>query len=118
MKHKQGQKQCHLLRNINCFQTIQNYTLHIWRLTNEYNVLRPREWKERVSGLMLLYQEDVIDNVKDGYVGNLPDERVWTLSSSLMFSLTVFTTIGKAISPQNVDNIKIFIFSRLRKSDS
>ena len=53
-------------------QTIQNYTEHIWRLTNQYNVLQPREWKERVSNVMLDYQLEVIDNVKSGYVGNLP----------------------------------------------
>ena len=107
-------------------QTIQNYTEHIWRLTNQYNVLQPREWKERVSDVMLDYQLEVIDNVRSGYVGNLPGkpedlsrlrqmsqcdlmrnaaqnywilsilgEKVWTLSSSLMFSLTIFTTIGK-----------------------
>ena len=53
-------------------QTIQNYTEHIWRLTNQYNVLQPREWKERVSDVMLDYQLEVIDNVRSGYVGNLP----------------------------------------------
>ena len=76
------------------FQTIQNFTQHIWLVTTEYNVLRPREWRGRVSELMLDYQEEVITNVKAGYVGNLPGERVWTLSSALLFSLTVFTTIG------------------------
>ena len=54
------------------FQTIQNYTEHIWRLTNQYNVLQPEEWKDRVSDVMLDYQLEVIDNVRSGYVGNLP----------------------------------------------
>ena len=84
-------------------QTLHNYTQRIWELTSQYNVLQPAEWRQRVSGLMLLYQEDVIDNVKRGYIGNLPGERVWTLSSALMFSLTVFTTIGYGnLTPRTV----------------
>ena len=58
-------------------QTIQNYTEHIWRLTNQYNVLQPREWKERVSDVMLDYQLEVIDNVRSGYVGNLPGKLIF-----------------------------------------
>ena len=77
--------------------------MHIWSVTTEYNVLRPREWKVRVDELMLSYQEEVIANVKGGYVGNLPGERVWTLSSALLFSLTVFTTIGYGnLTPRTV----------------
>ena len=77
--------------------------MHIWSVTTEYNVLRPREWKVRVDQLMLNYQEEVIANVKGGYVGNLPGERVWTLSSALLFSLTVFTTIGYGnLTPRTV----------------
>ena len=84
-------------------QTLHNYTQRIWELTSQYNVLQPAEWRHRVSGLMLLYQEDVIENVKRGYIGNLPGERVWTLSSALMFSLTVFTTIGYGnLTPRTV----------------
>ena len=30
-----------------------NYTHHIWLVTNEYNVLRPKQWKEKVSDMVL-----------------------------------------------------------------
>ena len=69
----------------------------IWQLTDEYNVLQPRQWRDKVSHLILAYQEDVVVNIKNGYIGNLPGEQVWTLSSSMMFCLTVFTTIGRQI---------------------
>ena len=64
-----------LIKYLVTCQTIQNYTEHIWRLTNQYNVLQPREWKERVSDVMLDYQLEVIDNVRSGYVGNLPGKK-------------------------------------------
>ena len=47
-----------------------------------------------MSHLILEYQEDVVLNIKNGYVGNLPGEQVWTVSSAMMFCLTIFTTIG------------------------
>ena len=44
--------------------------------------------------LFLRFQDQVVRNVQNGYIGNDPGVRVWTFSSSLMFSLTIFTTIG------------------------
>jgi len=72
----------------------ENYTHHIWLVTNQYNVLRPKQWKERVGDIVLSFQEQAVKNVQNGYIGNDPGVRVWTFSSALMFSLTIFTTIG------------------------
>ena len=30
----------------------ENFTHHIWMVTNEYNVLRPKQWKEKVTNLV------------------------------------------------------------------
>lgn len=72
----------------------ENFTHHIWMVTNEYNVLRPKQWKEKVTNLVQSFQGQVVHNVQNGYIGNDPGVKVWTFSSSLMFSLTIFTTIG------------------------
>ena len=36
-----------------------------------------------------------VENVRKGYTGNDVGVKIWTFSAALMFSLTVFTTIGK-----------------------
>ena len=43
---------------------------------------------------LVRFQGQVVRQVREGYTGNDPGVRVWTFSSSLMYSLTVFTTIG------------------------
>ena len=42
------------------------------------------------------FEQETVENVKRGYTGNDPGVKIWTFSAALMFSLTVFTTIGKS----------------------
>jgi hypothetical protein len=44
---------------------------------------------------LFCFQSEVVLNVRRGYTGTDPGVPVWTFSSALMYSLTVFTTIGK-----------------------
>ena len=67
----------------------------LWVVTRQYNVLRPAEWKLRVHTLLADYQSQVVRSVGRGFLGNEPGVPVWTFSSALMYSLTIFTTIGR-----------------------
>ncbi len=37
----------------------------------------------------------MVKNIRRGYTGSDPGVRVWTFSSSLMYAITIFTTIGR-----------------------
>lgn len=67
----------------------------LWNITLHTNVLYGDDWKHSADEMVKEFQVDVIRNVHRGYTGTEPGVRIWTFTSSLMYSLTVFTTIGK-----------------------
>ena len=73
----------------------KEFAADLWNVTLHTNVLYGREWRESAEKMLAEFQERVVDNVRGGYTGTDPGVRIWTFSSSLMYSLTVFTTIGK-----------------------
>ena len=52
-------------------------------------------WKRSAVVLTRQFQEEAVRNIKLGYTGADPGVRIWTYESALMYSITVFTTIGK-----------------------
>ena len=68
----------------------------LWNITMRTNVLFGDEWRYMTKNLLLEFQNETVSNVRVcGYTGNDVDVKIWTFSAALMFSLTVFTTIGK-----------------------
>ena len=60
-----------------------------------YNVLEPDITRAQVSAIIQEFQTGVVGRVREGYTGREPGHQIWTFSSSLMFSLAIFTTIGQ-----------------------
>ena len=60
-----------------------------------YNVLEPRLTRALVAAVIQDFQAGAVERVREGYTGREPGHQTWTFSTSLMFSLAVFTTIGQ-----------------------
>ena len=60
-----------------------------------YNVLEPPLIRALVSSVIQDFQTDAVERVREGYTGREPGHQIWTFSTSLMFSLAIFTTIGQ-----------------------
>ncbi len=67
----------------------------LWNVTMEKNVFDRDDWSVAADALIRRFQSDAVDNIRRGYTGTEPGVRIWTFSSALMYSLTIFTTIGK-----------------------
>ena len=73
----------------------QNFTSEVWEITYYYNTLDKESWLNETNELLYKFQNDTVENIIRGYTGTDVGVKVWTFSSALMYSLTVFTTIGK-----------------------
>lgn len=76
---------------------LRNLTVHqLWNITDKFNVLYKENWTEMVSKELLVFQQQLVRAVKDGFEGHEDTHRAqWTLSGSFLYSLTVITTIGE-----------------------
>ena len=52
-----------------------------------------RQWRNRTMVVIMSYQADMVHLLHQGYDGHTVEQR-WTFPASLMFSLSVITTIG------------------------
>ena len=74
----------------------ENFTSEVWDITYYYNTLNEEAWINETNELLYKFQNDTVENIMKGYTGTDVGVKVWTFSSALMYSLTVFTTIGKS----------------------
>ena len=87
-------------------------SISLWNITATYNVLQPDtsrglvsqalselsslSIKDFLSQVISEFQSSAVGRVGKGYTGREPGHRIWTFSSSLMFSMAIFTTIGQS----------------------
>ena len=67
----------------------------LWEITDRYNVLEFEKWKSESEEVVKEFQNHIVQQADSGYDGKDGHPKQWTFSGSLLYSITVITTIGK-----------------------
>ena len=67
----------------------------LWSITDKYNILEFEKWKNETEIIIKEYQDHVVQEEDKGYDGHDGPPNQWTFSGSLLYSITVITTIGR-----------------------
>ncbi|KAH6933658.1 hypothetical protein HPB50_017423 [Hyalomma asiaticum] len=81
-------------------QLRRRYLRDMWAVTERLNVLHDEEWMAEVGAKLKEFEDEVVLAVRnDGYDGKDAQEEAlqWSFSGSLLYSITVITTIGSAV---------------------
>ncbi len=85
----------------------KKFVQRLWVITDRLNTLHPGNWTEEVAVEIATFQADFIAQVGDGYAGQDVPTPKWSYSGSLLYAITVITTIGKSLftlCDQNYNN--------------
>jgi len=77
---------------------------YLWNMTEALNVLHPDDWTHQATQILDNYTEEVYKATKsEGWEFDLgavkEKELQWSFAGSLLYSITVITTIGQCICP-------------------
>ena len=73
----------------------QDAVQRLWSITDKYNILEFEKWKNETEQIIKEYQDHVVQEEDKGYDGHDGPPNQWTFSGSLLYSITVITTIGR-----------------------
>ncbi|XP_037093305.1 potassium channel subfamily K member 18-like [Pollicipes pollicipes] len=68
----------------------------LWRVTcqlNQFNVTEA-DWWRLVTNLTTSYQHNVTGFVRRGYLGGSSEQSIWTVPSSIIYCISIYSTIG------------------------
>jgi len=81
--------------------TRDEYVRQLWNITERMNVLHPRNWSAVAEQLLERYAHEVYVATKkrgwDGRQENEDSDQQWNFASSLLYAITVVTTIGTPV---------------------
>jgi len=66
--------------------------LKLWNVTLHYNTIYSEKWEAEVDFTIRDFQNNFVKKIRLGYNGE--DDDAWTFPKALMYSLSVYTTIG------------------------
>lgn len=80
----------------------------IWNMTKFEKVFHEKNYTNKLKAKLVDYQKNLTEAIKDGYKGNSNHSITkWTYPNSILYSVTIVTTIGKLFFLSIIIDIKI-----------